>query len=105
WPSRWSGSPIKVTEERIEQGGPLYVMGTLAERRQIVSKKTGWFATLLDKWACSSAEGSHENVQSFSGTFTYARRIGLRWFAKDLRPLAPVWSPPEMNPHDVLVWK
>jgi hypothetical protein len=80
-------------------------MGTLAERHQIPSTKKGWFATLLDKWAPSSPEAAPENVQSFSGTFTYARKVGLRWFAKDLRPFAPVWSPPEMGPHDVLVWK
>jgi hypothetical protein len=105
WPSKWSRSPVKITEERIEQGGPLYVMGTLAERRQIPATKQGWFTTLLDRWAPSSPEAPPENVQSFSGTFSYARKVGLRWFAKDLRPLAPAWLPPEMNPHDVLVWK
>jgi len=105
WPSRWSRRPITVTEERIEQGGPMYVMGTLAERRQIPSTKTTFFSALLDKWAPPTIEASPEAVASYSGTFTYARRIGLRWFAKDLRPLAPVWSPPQMNAHDVLVWK
>ena len=30
WPGRSSRNPMRITEERIEAGGPLYVMGTLA---------------------------------------------------------------------------
>lgn len=105
WPSRWARYPMKVTEERIEQGGPLYVMGTLAERRQIPAVSKGRFATLLDRWAPPSSDLTPRRADSFSATFDYARKIGLRWFAKDLRPLAPVWSPPEVDPHQVLVWK
>jgi hypothetical protein len=105
WPSRWSRSPIKVTEERIEQGGPLYVIGTLAERRQIPSARKGFFAALLDKWAPPSGAAPPPTADSLASTFAYARKVGLGWFARDLRPLCPVWSPPQMAPHEVLVWK
>jgi hypothetical protein len=105
WPSRWARYPMKVTEERIEQGGPLYVMGTLAERRQIPAVSRGRFATLLDKWAPSSLEVTPQQANSFSATFDYARKLGLRWVAKDVRALAPEWSPPAVDQHQVLVWK
>jgi len=105
WPSRGSRHPIKVTEERIEQGGPLYVMGTLAERRQIPSAQKSYASALLDKWAPNAAIPLPKSLDSYSETFSYARKVGLRWFGNELRPLSPVWPPPEMNPHDVLVWK
>jgi len=110
WPSRWSRYPIKVTEERIEQAGPLYVMGTLAERRQIPAASKGFFVTLLDKWALPPSSDAPPRAiisRSFSMTFDYARKIGLSWFAKDFRPLRPyyVWSPPDVDQHRVLVWK
>jgi hypothetical protein len=108
WPSRASRYPIKVTEERLDQGGPLYVMGTLAERRQIAAEPAGWFVTLLDKWAPPSPDAPRqETIASFSATFDAARKVGLRWFAKDFRPMRPfyAWSPPEVGPHQVLVWK
>lgn len=105
WPARRARYPMKVTEERIEQGGPLYVMGTLAERRQIPAVSQGRFAALLDKWAPAAPDVTPLGSDSFSATFTYARRIGVRWFAKDLRVFAPVWSPPELDQHQVLVWK
>ena len=44
WSSRSSARPLKVVEERIEQGGPLYVLGTLAERRQIPEANSGWLS-------------------------------------------------------------
>jgi hypothetical protein len=103
WPSRWSRYPMKVTEERIEQGGPLYVMGTLAERQQIPDTSKAFFATLLNRWAPSDVTPAQD--RSLYSTFDYARKIGVRWFMKDFRPLAPVWAPPELEPHQVVVWK
>jgi len=97
--------PDEVTEERIEQDGPLYVMGTLAERRQIPAASKGYFAALLDRWAPPAVDEPTRGFVSFSATFDYARKIGLRWFAKDFRPMSPVWSPPEVDQHQVLVWK
>jgi hypothetical protein len=94
-----------VTEERIEQEGPLYVMGTLAERCQIPAAQKSYFAALLDRWAPASADVPPAALDSFSATFAYGRKVGIRWFAKDFRPLCPIWSPPEMDPHEVLVWK
>jgi hypothetical protein len=105
WPTRWSRYPMKVTEERIEQGGPLYVMGTLAERRQIPPVSNGLFATLLDKWASPALDDSARAATSFSGTFDYARKIGLRWFTRQIRPVSTASSPPDMDPDQVLVWK
>jgi hypothetical protein len=105
WPSRWDRHPMKITEERLEQGGPLYVMGTLAERRQIPESSKGAIARLLDRWAPADPASAEEGTPSLASTFDYARKLGLRWFAKDLRPLCPVWSPPEVNQHQVLVWK
>lgn len=105
WPSRWDRHPMKVTEERLEQGGPLYVMGTLAERRQIPAAPKGAVAKLLDRWAPADRPREEEVTGSFASTFDYARKLGLRWFAKDWRPLSPLWSPPEVDRHQVLVWK
>jgi hypothetical protein len=105
WPPLGSRHPMKVTEERIEQDGPLYVMGTLAERHQIPAARAGVFHGLLDRWAPPAPATSPQRIDSLRGTVTHARKVGLRWFANDLRPLSPVWSPPEMNRHDVLVWK
>ena len=105
WPSRWDRHPMKVTEERLEQGGPLYVMGTLAERRQIRAAPKGAVAKLLDRWAPADRPSEEQATRSFASTFDYARKLGLRWFAKDWRPLSPLWSPPEVDRHQVLVWK
>jgi hypothetical protein len=106
WPSRWSRYPMKVTEERIEQSGPLYVMGTLAERRQIPPMAKGLFAALLDKWASPELGDEAAAARTFSGTFDYARKIGLRWCARQIRPAGMVRSPPpDVDQHQVLVWK
>ena len=94
---------MKVTEERLEQGGPLYVMGTLAERRQIPEASKGAFARLLDRWA--PADRLPQGSDSVAAIFNYARRLGLGWFATDWRALAPAWTPPDVDQHQVLVWK
>src|SRR5262245_17801591 len=54
WPKPSSRNPMKITEERIEAGRPLYVMGTFAERRQIPDKPKSFMTRLLSGWAATS---------------------------------------------------
>jgi hypothetical protein len=102
WPPPSSRYPMKITEERIEQGGPLYVMGTLSERRQIPAAPSGFVPALLDKWLKASPrlEG-----QSFADAFRFAGQGARRCLARDLQPLSRLWSPPNLDDHQVLVWK
>jgi hypothetical protein len=102
WPEPSSRYPMKITEERIEQGGPLYVMGTLAERRQIPAAPSGFLPALLEKWARMSPR---LDDQSFAAAVRFATQGAQRWLAKDLQPLSPRWAPPEIDPDHVLVWK
>ena len=104
WPSRGNRFPMKVTEERIEQGGPLYVMGTLAERRQILAPSKGFFGTLLDRWALPPADGAPANMRSSRAVVDHARNVGLRWLVKQW-PFPSESSPPALDQHQVLVWK
>ena len=62
---------MKITEERILSGGPLYVMGTLAERRQIPEKANPFLPRLLGGWAAASPR---LDDQSFAAAFRFARR-------------------------------
>jgi hypothetical protein len=103
WPKRWARFPMMVTEERIEQGGPLYVMGTLAERRQIPEASSGRFAAFMARWAPS--DPPQPQGESYAGVFNYARTLGVRWILKDFRSVVPVWCPPVLDLHQVLVWK
>jgi hypothetical protein len=102
WPERSSSNPIRVTEERIPSDAPLYVIGTLAERREIPDKPTAFLPRLLHRWANSKADW---NGQSFPAAFRFASQVGRRWLARDLQPVIPRWSPPHVDLHQVLVWK
>ena len=102
WPEPSSGYPMKITEERILSGAPLYVMGTLAERRQIPERPTSFLTRLLHGWASTAPR---LDDQSFSAAFRFASQGARRWLARDLQPLVPRWSPPEVDPHRVVVWK
>jgi hypothetical protein len=102
WPDPSSRSPMRITEERILADAPLYVMGTLAERRQIPDKPTSFWTRLIEKWANVSPR--LEN-QSFGAAFQFASDGGRRWLARDLQTMVPRWAPPHMDPHAVLVWK
>ena len=37
--------------------------------------------------------------------FRFAGQGGRRWLAKDLSTLLPPWTPPAIDPHQVLLWK
>jgi hypothetical protein len=102
WPDRSSGHPMKITEERIEAGGPLYVMGTLAERREIPDRPKALLPRLLTGWADTSPR---LDDQSFGAAFRFASQGARRWLARDLQTMVPRWSPPNIDPHQVLVWK
>ena len=104
WPSRGNRFPMKVTEERIEQGGPLYVMGTLAERRQILARSKGSVRALLDRWALPPPDRGPAAMRSTSAIVDHARKVGLRWFVKQW-PIPPESSAPAVDQHQVLVWK
>ena len=102
WPESSSRNPIKITEERIESGGPLYVMGTLAERRQIPERPPTFVSRLLTGWADSSPR---LEAPSFLAAFRFASKGVRRWLARDLSAMVPRWSPPNVDQHQVLVWK
>jgi hypothetical protein len=102
WPEPSSRNPMRITEERIPSEAPLYVMGTLAERREIPDKPTAFLPRLLHRWASSEADWEG---QSFLGAFRFASQVGRRWLARDLQPVIPRWSPPNVDRHRVLVWK
>jgi hypothetical protein len=78
WPEPSSGYPMKITEERILAGAPLYVMGTLAERRQIPERPTTLLSRVLHGWA-STAPRLED--QSFSAAFQFASQGARRWLA------------------------
>jgi hypothetical protein len=102
WPEPSSRNPMKITEERVESGAPLYVMGTLAERRQIPDNPTSFLTRLLTGWADSSPRLA---APSFFAAFRFASQGARRWFARDLQALVPRWTPPNVDRHQVLVWK
>jgi hypothetical protein len=102
WPESSSRNPMKITEERIESGAPLYVMGTLAERRQIPDTPTSFLTRLLTGWAESSPRLA---APSFFAAFRFASQGARRWFARDMQALVPRWTPPNVDRHQVLVWK
>lgn len=102
WPSPSSRYPMKVTEERIEQGKPLYVMGTLAERRQIPDRPPSFVPNLLERWRNTAPR---LDDQSFGAAFRFVSQGARRWFANDLKPMSTPWMPPTVNDHQVLVWK
>ena len=99
WPDRSSGYPMKITEERILANAPLYVMGTLSERRQIPDKPTSFLPRLLNAWASNAPR---RNDQSFSAAFRYVSQGARRWLARDLSTLVPQWTPPAVDPHQVV---
>jgi len=102
WPARTSSNPIRVTEERIPSDAPLYVMGTLAERREIPDKPTSFVPRLLERWANAETDWAGH---SFFAAFSFASQVGRRWLARDLQRSIPRWSPPNVDRHQVLVWK
>lgn len=102
WPERSSRSPMTITEKRIPSGAPVYVIGTLAERRQIPARPTPWLARVLGRWASTSPR---LDGQSWPDAFRFVAQGGKRWVARDLQTLVPEWSPPDMAGERVLVWK
>ncbi len=102
WPDRSSDYPMKITEERILAEAPLYIMGTLAERRQIPDTPTSFVTRLLGRWADTAPRLAD---QSFSAAFQFASQGGRRWLARDLQHVIPRWTPPAVDPHQVVVWK
>jgi hypothetical protein len=102
WPEPSSGYPMKITEKRILAGGPLYVMGTLSERRQIPEQPRSFLPRLLGRWADAAPR---LDDQSFVAAFRFASQGARRWLARDLQPVFQRWSPPDVDPHHVLAWK
>jgi hypothetical protein len=102
WPAPSSRHPMKIIEQRVERDAPLYVMGTLAERRQIPARPPGVFPALLEKWRQTTPDLQD---RSFGAAFTFVGHGARRWLAKDLSTLSPSWSPPAVDPHQVLLWK
>jgi hypothetical protein len=102
WPEPSNPNPMRITEERIPSDAPLYVIGTLAERQQIPDKPTSFIARFLHKWANSEADWEG---YSFLAAFRFASQVGRRWLARDLQRKIGGWSPPNVDRHQVLVWK
>jgi hypothetical protein len=102
WPPPSSRYPMKITEERVERDGPLYVMGTLAERRELPAMPPGFFPALLERWRRTTPQ---LDDRSFAAAFRFAGHGARRWLANDLSTISPSWSPPDVDPHQVLVWK
>jgi hypothetical protein len=102
WPEPSSRHPIRVTEERIPSEQPMYLMGTVAERRQIPERPPSFLPRILKQWADTAPQLED---QSFLATFRFASQHGRRWLARDLRPAVPDWLPPNVDAHQVLVWK
>lgn len=102
WPPPSSRHPMQIIEQCVERDAPLYVMGTLAERRQIPARPPGVFPAVLEKWRQTTPrlEG-----RSFAAAFRFAGQGARRWLATDLSTLSPSWSPPAVDPHQVLLWK
>jgi hypothetical protein len=102
WPQRSSAHPMKITEERIAVDGPLYVMGTLAERRQIPDTPKAPWTRFLTRWADTAPR---LDDQSFIAALRFAFQGGRRWLAREFQPAVPRWTPPNVDQHQVLVWK
>jgi len=78
------------------------VMGTLSERRQIPDTPTSFLPRLLKGWANTAPR---LDDQSFGAAFRFASQGARRWLARDLSTLVPKWTPPSVDPHQVVVWK
>ena len=102
WPEPSSGYPMRITEERILSEAPLYVMGTLAERRQIPDRPTALLPRLLHRWLDTTPR---LDGQSFGAAFRFASQGAKRFLARDLQAVVPRWTPPDVDPHRVVVWK
>jgi len=102
WPEPSSGYPMRITEERILSEAPLYVMGTLAERRQIPDRPTSLLPRLLNGWLDTAPR---LDGQSFGAAFRFTSQAAKRFLARDLHALVPRWTPPDVDPHRVVVWK
>lgn len=102
WPPPSSRHPMRIIEQRVERDAPLYIMGTLAERRQIPARPPGVMPALLEKWRQTTPQ---LQGQSFGAAFKFVGQGARRWLANDLSTLAPSWSPPALEPHQVLLWK
>jgi hypothetical protein len=102
WPEPSSSYPMRITEERIPSDAPLYVIGSLAERREIPDTPMSFIPRLFHRWANAQADW---DAHSFPAAFQFASQVGRRWLARDLQPVVPRWSPPNVDRHQVLVWK
>jgi hypothetical protein len=102
WPPPSSRHPIRVMEERIPSEQPLYLMGTVAERRQIPERPPSRLPRLLKRWADTAPR---LDDQSFLAAFRFASQHGRRWLGREFRPAVPDWTPPSIDAHQVLVWK
>ena len=102
WPEPSSAYPMRITEQRILAEAPLYVMGTLAERRQIPDRPTGLLPRLLNRWLDTAPR---LDGQSFGAAFRFVSQGAKRVLARDLQTLVPRWTPPAVDAHRVVVWK
>jgi hypothetical protein len=93
WPDRSSVHPMRIVETRIEEGGALYVLGTLSERAQVPAS----FSRPNQAAASSSAGAPAASGAPQTRLVKWAERAG--------EPVNANWYPPEIEPQRLLVWK
>jgi hypothetical protein len=90
WPLPSDANQMEITEKRLEEGGPLYVMGTLSERRRIPSP-------------AQRSRPIIESRKSLSAIPGLARIMLTQWMRNKMS--GGNATPPDLEPHRVLVWK
>ncbi len=100
WPPRSDSNHMHLTERRLEEGGPLYVMGTLAESWRVQAAAgvpSGGPASPTERPVPMSRPGSLSAVPALAWAML------KRQVRKEVRGRAS--SPPALDPQRVLVWK
>jgi hypothetical protein len=98
WPPRSDPDHMSVTEKRLEEGGPLYVMGTLTERAQIPSSP-------VSKSGAAPRASSRfmQGAPGLADVPALAWALLTSWARTKIDGRAV--SPPDVDPHRVLVWR
>jgi hypothetical protein len=90
WPLPSDANHMEITEKRLEEGGPLYVLGTLSERWRIPTPAQHSQRIVEPKASLSAIPG-------------LAWIMFTQWARNKMS--GGNATPPELEPHRVLVWK
>jgi hypothetical protein len=93
WPAGRHSQAMRLVETRIEEGGPLYVLGTVCERAQIPAR----FLRPAQADAAPASVPAATPAAQDSRAARWAQRAGL--------PLDPNRYPPDVDPTRLLMWK